>query len=327
MFDLFRNCFVRTLFLLSLSTPVAAYATGQTANEILTNLAIAAGVTDYKGTFLYSSGKNTETMQIYHSAMDGEIVEKLIALNGDSSELIRTDQGVWCYFHRDKVGYFKFGDSRIFRTPGLHADSLHDLDAYYKASTIGEERIAGRLSKRIALQANDQYRYGFELWVDRESGLLLRSDLFDENLKMLDRYMFVDISIDEMITENDLKPKFSGSDYVWNFDKMVKMKTLDGDSHWNVGWVPDGFTKKKHVLSQEGTNPKEHFVYSDNLAKISIFVQPLLDASPEIKFEGSSQMGAINAWGKVLNNNQVTVIGSVPADTVRLIGESISLNR
>ena len=325
MVDFINKYFIISLYLLCLATAPASHATGHAVYDILMSLTNAAGMINYKGTFLYSSGENTETMQIYHSAMDGEIVEKIVTLSGDTSEIIQTNQGVWCYFHADKLGYFKFGNSHLFRTPGMHAESLQGLENYYRASTIGEERIAGRLSNRIVLEASDRYRYGYELWLDRESGLLLRTDLFDQNLKLLDRYMFVDISINEMITENELKPKHSGSNYIWNFDKMVNSKVLDDDSHWNVGWMPDGFSKTKHVLSQ-GTNPKEHLVFSDRIANVSIFIQQLREETSNIKFEGRSQMGSVNAWGKVIEDFQVTVMGSVPADTVRLIGESISLN-
>ena len=38
---------------------------------------------------------------------------------------------------------------------------------------------------------------------------------------------------------------------------------------------------------------------------------------------GGSMMGAVNAYGKVLGDYHVTVVGEVPQASVKLIGESV----
>ncbi len=64
-------------------------------------------------------------------------------------------------------------------------------------------------------------------------------------------------------------------------------------------------------------------VFSDfGLATMSVYVEKL---GPDAKaFQGLSSMGAMNAFGAVVNDHQVTVIGEVPPATVQMVAGSIS---
>ena len=67
--------------------------------------------------------------------------------------------------------------------------------------------------------------------------------------------------------------------------------------------------------------PIAHLVFSDGLAAVSIFVEPL--AAGAHPMDGLSNQGAINIYAKPLSENQVTVLGEVPAATVMQIGNSV----
>ena len=68
--------------------------------------------------------------------------------------------------------------------------------------------------------------------------------------------------------------------------------------------------------------PVEHQVFSDGLASVSVFIEKL--GSVEDRLEGTSSMGAMSAYGRVMDDYQVTVVGEVPLATVRGIGESVT---
>jgi len=68
--------------------------------------------------------------------------------------------------------------------------------------------------------------------------------------------------------------------------------------------------------------PVEHLVYTDGLASVSVFIEHL-EASGEHQ-EGTSRMGAVNAFGTMVDSFQVTVVGEVPEATVERIGRSVS---
>ena len=52
----------------------------------------------------------------------------------------------------------------------------------------------------------------------------------------------------------------------------------------------------------------EHWVYSDGLASVSIFIET---ADANRALDGTSSIGAVNAYGRRIDNYQVTVVGEV----------------
>ena len=68
--------------------------------------------------------------------------------------------------------------------------------------------------------------------------------------------------------------------------------------------------------------PVEHLVYSDGLAVVSVFVEPVDGATPGA-LSGLTHLGAVHAFGKVLDGHQITVLGEAPAVTVDMIGASV----
>jgi sigma-E factor negative regulatory protein RseB len=70
-----------------------------------------------------------------------------------------------------------------------------------------------------------------------------------------------------------------------------------------------------------GAAPAHHIVLSDGLASMSVYIEKLDPAKK--KFVGASYMGAVNVYGAVVDDHQITVVGEVPAATVKMVAESI----
>ena len=64
-------------------------------------------------------------------------------------------------------------------------------------------------------------------------------------------------------------------------------------------------------------------VYTDGLASLSVFIERL---TGDVR-NGSSSMGAVNAFIRIYDDYSITAIGEVPAQTVKQIAESISYMR
>ena len=89
-------------------------------------------------------------------------------------------------------------------------------------------------------------------------------------------------------------------------------------------WVPHGFQMKDNNVQHMATSrmPVEHLVYSDGLAMVSIFVEKLMP--DEAPLQGYSARGAVNAFSRVADNHQITVVGELPLPTVRQIASSVA---
>ena len=295
----------------------------QTIQELLEKSAKAAQTVDYKGTFIYSRGAETETMRIYRRNDADGFKERLLSLNGDASEIVRNQNGAWCYFPETKEGFFKFRDDGTYRMPIFDAMSIDKLGKHYSIMLGGRERVSNRWTQKVVFAPKDSFRYGLNLWIDEETGLLLRSDLLNEEMELVDSYMFVEIVMSEDISDSELVPIYSGEDYVWNFQVASKMHLPDNSTPSWVASVPDGFKKVKHVRGEFNHIEKEQIVYSDELATVSLFVQKLVQGDQDGYFVGDSKLGSVNAYGRVIAGYQVTVVGEVPAETVRVIGNSV----
>ncbi len=53
------------------------------------------------------------------------------------------------------------------------------LEKYYHVEVLGEERVAGRNTVLIVIKPKDAYRYARRIYLDKETGLLLKSLLID----------------------------------------------------------------------------------------------------------------------------------------------------
>ena len=67
--------------------------------------------------------------------------------------------------------------------------------------------------------------------------------------------------------------------------------------------------------------PISHIVYSDGLAAVSIFIEPLAPRAKSLN--GLSKRGALNIYTKPVDEYQVTVLGEAPPMTVMQIGNSV----
>ena len=94
---------------------------------------------------------------------------------------------------------------------------------------------------------------------------------------------------------------------------------------WAVAWHPNGFVLVEHLAERiSGSEmPMEHIVYSDGLASMSVFIELLGAAGAALV--GHSRVGAINAFGRVHEGHQITVVGEVPPGTVERVGMSVTM--
>ncbi|HND97595.1 MAG TPA: MucB/RseB C-terminal domain-containing protein, partial [Plasticicumulans sp.] len=94
-------------------------------------------------------------------------------------------------------------------------------------------------------------------------------------------------------------------------------------AQWSLASPPAGFEQVQHNRFQRQSDgrPTEHVVYSDGLATISLFIERVTPGRSLL--EGPSRIGAMNAWGKVVDGIQAVVVGEVPAATVAAFAQGL----
>ena len=80
---------------------------------------------------------------------------------------------------------------------------------------------------------------------------------------------------------------------------------------------PPGFSLVVHNdWRATGGQPVDHFMLSDGLASVSIYVEA---GDPREGLEGGTHIGAVHAVGKRVAGHQITVVGEVPPETVETV--------
>ena len=67
-------------------------------------------------------------------------------------------------------------------------------------------------------------------------------------------------------------------------------------------------------------------VYSDGLAAVSVFIEPMHDGADPVQ-SGTASLGAINIYTREVANHLVTVVGETPAASVQRIGNAVEYHR
>jgi len=198
--------------------------------------------------------------------------------------------------------------------------------ANYRITDLGLSNEAGRGCRRVGIAPLDALRYGYQLCLDLQTALPLRTELRSEDgKKVIEQVVFSQIDFPERIAEAALKPTSGGSDWTTVVQDNAA-PSAPGDPRWTVASLPEGFVAAPTSLAKEGSEPAAtHLAFSDGLAAVSVFIEPRSDDGKGL--EGAARMGAMNLYGRVVDDHQVTVVGEVPAATVRLIAQSVAVKR
>lgn len=311
------------LFVLGLAFALPACAEDD-AYAWLMKINQAARKLNYEGTFVYQSGAQLETMRIVHRVNDGSVAERLIALTGAPREVIRTDSEVRCYLPDQNSIVVEHRGVNGKSFPTIVPDRLRDLEDNYIIEVGKQSRVTGRTAQRILIRPRDDYRYGYQLWADRDTGLLLKAELLNNQGKVLEQFMFTDVRVGGVIPPSALEPQTQGKNMVWY--RPDGAERAAGSTHvWGATRLPKGFKLSSSMTRKMPMRDRmaEHLVYTDGLAAVSVFIEK--EGSERTSTaDGPSRMGALHILGRPIDNHHITVVGEVPPKTVSLIGNSIA---
>ncbi len=316
----------RALALLALSGCLSLPAQAEQqidAAAWLQKMVVAAQKLNYTGTFVYQSGGSAETSRITHVVGANGEQEKLEVLDGSPREVLRTNDEVKCFLPDDKtVIVERRWQYKGF--PALLPSSFGGLTEYYKIHKGELSRVAGLESQLIILEPRDALRYGHLFWADTSSGLLLKARMVDEREETIEQFAFSQIQIGGSIDRDLLLPKFDVQSTAWRVQNAHAAETSPAGGDWVFKTLLPGFRKSagmKRRTSRAGVEAA-HYVFSDGLASISVFIEPLAedDAKPTL---GTYSAGAINVYKRTVGNNLITILGEVPPATLKRLGEGI----
>jgi sigma-E factor negative regulatory protein RseB len=214
-------------------------------------------------------------------------------------------------------------DRRVDRDfPGLLPEQISALARHYDISLGETQRIAGLECQTVVLQPKDDLRYGYRFYADVKSGMLMRADTVDAAGKSVETLMFTQFAPGN-VTPDMVRPRHEGRK--WRIeDAGAAPAQLAG---WGLAAELPGFHKVTELKRRLGeSRPVGQMVFSDGLAAVSVFIEPL-EARPDRAATGLASMGAINIYTREVANHMITVVGEAPAVSVQRIADAVEFRR
>lgn len=287
------------------------------AQDWLKRLGQAEQEQSFQGTFVYERNGSFSTHNIWHRVEDGKVLERLIQLDGSAQEVVRIDGRTQCVSGTLIAG---LGDAPDASARALDPQKLKN---WYDLAVVGKSRVAGRPAIIVSLVPRDQHRYGFELHLDRETGLPLKSLLLNDKGQLLERFQFTRLDTANMPQDSELQASPECKVVALDSDKASAVKTAQV---WHSDWLPPGFeltssTARKDPQTKVMVNS---LMYDDGLARFSVFLEPLNGA---VVTDTRAQLGPTVAVSRRLTTPEgemmVTVVGEIPIGTAERIALSM----
>lgn len=283
----------------------------------------------YDGVFSFFSGSELASLRIVHMVVDGIQHERLIHQNGAPREIVRRGEEVVCILMP--------GDDLLSLEANLPAGPFarsfvrrYDaISQYYELRFFGEDRVADRQAVRLAIVPLDVDRFGYRLWLDRETRLLLKSELVDTDGNALEIFQFNSLVIGNDVDPIALEPKGRNetakvSNFVLDTEPSIPVAEA---VPWQPEWLPEGFalssTQTRMTMSEEKS--VNTMMFSDGLAAFSVFIEdmPPAGAADMVSRNGATVAVTHLTEGPEEMPHLVTLVGELPTDTAKRIARSI----
>ncbi|HUN68862.1 MAG TPA: MucB/RseB C-terminal domain-containing protein [Burkholderiales bacterium] len=303
-----------------------AQAQSQTSPEamlLLRRIYEATEKLSYAGTFVYQQGERVETSRITRATGPGGAVERVEVLDGMPREIVRTRDTVRCYLpesHTVKVE--RRTDQRAF--PAMLPEHVSDLARNYTITRGEQARIAGFDCEAVVLTPKDDLRYGYKLWADAASGMLLKARTFNRRGETVEQFSFVQLALGN-VPRDRVRARNAAQN--WRVEDAAVTPADLGRAGWTVRDELPGFRKVVEVMRRMGeARPVGQMVYSDGMAAVSVFIEPMSGRAEAVR-PGPSSLGAFQIYTREVANHIVTVVGDAPAASVQRIATTVEYKR
>ena len=296
-----------------LHTAAASEAQPAEAMELLQRMQKAARGLDYAGVYTYQQGSTVLSTRIVHVVDGTGERERVSLLDGTPREYIRHNDVTHCLLPEHKLVLKEQRDSERF--PAVLFDDGGRLPAHYNLRVSeAVERVAGRSCHTLKLDPRDSQRYGYRFCADKETGLPLRAQTVGPE-GVLIQIVFNTLEVGADVAPEALTPAWNTKEW-----KVVELPVEEVDLA-SEGWripLPPGYQPLTQVARQMKADRRvKQLVASDGLATISVFIEAYADTDDQPREIGLMRRGAVSLYRKRIGDHWLTVLGEVPADTVR----------
>jgi sigma-E factor negative regulatory protein RseB len=275
---------------------------------------------NYDGTFAHWQGGRVEMLRIIHRVQDGTVSERLASLDGSGREFIRTGASLTCYLPDRRTVLV---EQRPAEESLVSFPTVNDQTAtFYDIREVGHMRLNRRDTHVIAVSPKDEYRYGYQLWIDESTAMPLKSQLVDAHGQVIEQIVFASLTLSSRIADSAFRPEISTEGFQWLRNDATPHPQAGASAlAWSATNLPPGFrmTVRSAQILPGSVGAVDHLVFTDGFASVSVFVERQSAPSGQPPVPESAAVGSSSAFSTVVDGHKITAVGEVPPATVRYI--------
>jgi sigma-E factor negative regulatory protein RseB len=294
----------------------------------------------YVGTLVQSSPQNISSARIWHTCDGAQQMERVETLTGAPRSTFR---------HNDKLVTF-MPDAKLVRVekreqiggfPEVLKPGVGSIPEFYAVKTLGGERIAGLDADVVQLVPKDSLRFGYRIWTEKKSSLVLKLQTLDAGGTVLEQAAFSELQLDAPVKMEKLLQMMAATEG-YKVDQAAITKTTAIAEGWLMKLPVPGFKSlscykrggstgqaSAHASANSAAaslgEPTFQWLFSDGLATVSLFVEDF-DKTRHTQ-EGTIASGATHTLVKRMNEYWLTAVGEVPPQTLKNFALSLERKR
>jgi sigma-E factor negative regulatory protein RseB len=289
----------------------------------------AAHKRNFQGTFVVTSAGTVASSRITHFSDGPRQLERIDSLDGRMRRVLRHDDVVYTLWPDSRTAVVEQRDL-LTTFPALLQAGHDHLASFYDVRTQGTERVAGHDANVLLVVPKDHHRYGYRLWAERSTDLLLRAEVLGDRHEVLEVSAFSEVAIGvkpQLDSIVQLMRKLDG----WRVVRPVLTPTRLDAEGWTLKQPVVGFDPVSCVRRPlPGTAPASaetaadavQAIYADGLTYVSIFVERY-DAARHVRQGPQTAVGATQTLMRRQGSWWITVVGDVPASTLGLFADAL----
>lgn len=306
-------------------SPASAPAADRGVNEWLMRMHEASRFRSYAGTFVVSSSSGAmSSARIWHAGDATQQVERVEVLTGAPRSTFRRNDEVLTFLPEHRLVKAERRES-LGLFPALLKSSDSSIAEFYSARRVGAERVAGFDADVVQLAPKDNLRFGYRVWSEKKSGLVVKLQTLDADGTVLEQAAFSELQLDTPLRAEKLA-RMMQPPAGWRVERAAVIKTDAAAEGWGMRGAVAGFKPmscyKRPAVAPDGAI---QWIFSDGLASVSLFVEPF-DGQRHTQ-EGLFAAGATQTLTRRIESWWLTAVGEVPPQTLRSFAQSLERRR
>lgn len=288
----------------------------------------AARQSVYTGTFVVSASGNMASARIWHVCDGTQQLERVESLSGTPRAIFRHNDQVVTFFPQSRIAVAEVRES-LGLFPNLLKSDDSSIGDFYRLKALGSERIAGFDADVFQLVPNDPLRYGYRVWSEKKTGLIIQLQTLDTEGRVLEQAAFSELHLDAAVNVGRLA-RMGNTDGYRVLRPDLQKTTADAQG-WTLHRPVDGFKPmgcyQRPVATLPGGAPGNgqstmQWVFSDGFATVSLFVEAY-DNRRHVR-EGATDMGgATHTLTRRIDDWWATAVGEVPPSTLNAFAQAL----